>query len=269
MDALHSMKDGEHYSVLDFNPKNRSTAVSKYSYKTLEKISTLVNSNDLNDISSFSNYTFSNDETKLLLATNVTPIFRHSKLGKYYVYDLKTKKNKLLSKNKIQEPTFSPNGNKAAYVFENNIYFTDLTNGKETQVTTDGKKNEIINGVTDWVYEEEFAFVRAFEWNSNGTKLAYIRFDERKVPEFSMDVYGSKLYQTQTVFKYPKAGENNAEVSLHIYDLNTNTKSEIQLPEYYYIPRIKWTKEANILSTQLLNRHQNKLNLVSGLALYL
>jgi dipeptidyl-peptidase-4 len=92
MDALHSMKDGEHYSVLDFNPKTRSTAVSKYSYKTLEKISTLVNSNNLNDISSFSNYTFSNDETKLLLATNVTPIFRHSKLGKYYVYDLKTKK---------------------------------------------------------------------------------------------------------------------------------------------------------------------------------
>jgi dipeptidyl-peptidase-4 len=262
MDALHSMKDGEHYSVLDFNPKTRSTAVSKYSYKTLEKISTLVNSNNLNEISSFSNYTFSNDETKLLLATNVTPIFRHSKLGKYYVYDLKTKKNKLLSKNKIQEPTFSPNGNKVAYVFENNIYYTDLTNGKETQVTTDGKKNEIINGVTDWVYEEEFAFVRAFEWNSNGTKLAYIRFDERKVPEFSMDVYGSKLYQTQTVFKYPKAGENNAEVSLHIYDLNTNNKSEIQLPEYYYIPRIKWTKEANVLSTQLLNRHQNKLNLV-------
>jgi dipeptidyl-peptidase-4 len=263
MDALHSMKDGEHYSVLDFDQKSNSTSVNKYSYKTLEKTNTLVNSKDLNDIAYFTDYTFSNDETKILLATEVTPIFRHSALGKYFIYDVKTKNNKLLSEKKIQEPTFSSDGTKVAYVYENNIYYIDLISGKETQVTTDGKKNEIINGVTDWVYEEEFAFVRAFEWNSSGTKIAYIRFDERNVPEFSMDVYGSKLYQTQTVFKYPKAGENNADVSLHIYDINSSKNSQIQLPEYYYIPRIKWTKDPKLLSVQLLNRHQNNLNLVS------
>lgn len=262
LDALHSMNDGEHYSVLDYNPNTRSTSVVEYSYKTQAKTNTIVDSKDLSDINYFTDYTFNNDETKLLLATNVTPIFRHSTLGNYFVYDIKTKTNKLLSNKKIQEPTFSPDGTKVAYVYENNIYYVDLNNGKETQVTIDGKKNEIINGVTDWVYEEEFAFVRAFEWNSSSTKIAYLKFDERKVPEFSMDVYGSKLYQTQTVFKYPKAGENNAQVSLHIYDVKEDNKSAIKLPEYYYIPRIKWTKESNLLSVQLLNRHQNNLNLV-------
>ncbi len=262
LDALHSMNDGEHYSVLDYNPNTRSTSVVEYSYKTQAKTNTIVDSKDLSDINYFTDYTFNNDETKLLLATNVTPIFRHSTLGNYFVYDIKTKTNKLLSNKKIQEPTFSPDGTKVAYVYENNIYYVDLNNGKETQVTIDGKKNEIINGVTDWVYEEEFAFVRAFEWNSSSTKIAYLKFDERKVPEFSMDVYGSKLYQTQTVFKYPKAGENNAQVSLHIYDVKEDNKSAIKLPEYYYIPRFKWTKESNLLSVQLLNRHQNNLNLV-------
>jgi len=262
MDALHSMKDGEHYSVLDFDRNTKSTSVNKYSYKTLEKITSIVDSKNIADIAYFTDYTFSTDETKLLLATNVTSIFRHSTLGTYYIYDTKTKTTTLLTENKIQEPTFSPDGTKVAYVFENNIYYKNLNSQKEVQVTTDGKKNEIINGVTDWVYEEEFAFVRAFEWNSTGTKIAYIRFDEKNVPEFSMDVYGSKLYQTQTVFKYPKAGENNAEVSLHMYDVATNKKYTITLPEYYYIPRIKWTNDANLLSAQLLNRHQNKLNLV-------
>jgi len=262
MDALHSMKDGEHYSVLDFDRNTRSTSVNKYSYKTLEKTASLVDSKDINNIAYFTDYTFSEDETKLLLATEIASIFRHSTVGKYFIYDIKTKKTILLSENKVQEPTFSPDGTKVAYVFENNIYYKNLATGKETQVTTDGKKNEIINGVTDWVYEEEFAFVRAFEWNSNGTKIAYIRFNEKDVPEFSMDVYGSKLYQTQTVFKYPKAGEKNAKVSLHMYDVASNKKSVITLPEHYYIPRIKWTNDANVLSTQLLNRHQNKLNLV-------
>ena len=262
MDALHSMKDGEHYSVLDFDRTSRSTSVNKYSYKTLKKTATLVDSKNIEGISYFSDYTFSNDESQLLLATDITPIFRHSSVGKYYIYNIKSKTTTLVSEQKIQEPTFSPDGTKVAYVFENNIYYKNLATGKVTQVTTDGKKNEIINGVTDWVYEEEFAFVRAFEWNKTGTKIAYIRFDETKVPEFSMDVYGSKLYQTQTVFKYPKAGENNAEVSLHMFDVASSKNSAITLPEYYYIPRIKWTHDENTVSAQLLNRHQNKLDLV-------
>ena len=262
MDALHSMKDGEHYSVLDFDRASRSTTVNKYSYKTLEKTATLVDSKNIEDIAYFSNYTFSDDETQLLLATDVTPIFRHSSVGKYYIYNTKTKTTSLVSENKIQEPTFSPDGSKVAYVFENNIYYKNLSSGSVTQVTTDGLKNEIINGVTDWVYEEEFAFVRAFEWNKSGTKIAYLRFDEANVPEFSMDVYGKSLYQTQHVFKYPKAGEENSKVTLYIHDVNSSKNNQVAVKDYEYIPRLQWTKDANVLSFQKTNRHQNKLDLV-------
>ena len=139
-----------------------------------------------------------------------------------------------------------------------------MSSGTTKQITFDGEKNKIINGITDWVYEEEFAFVRAFEWNASSNKIAFIRFDETDVPEFSMDIYGTELYQTQEVFKYPKAGETNAEVSLHFYDLNTDTISNVPLTKDYndfYIPRIKWTKDPDVLSAQYMNRHQNSLDL--------
>ena len=103
---------------------------------------------------------------------------------------------------------------KLPYGFENNLYVKDLSSNEVVQLTFDGEKNKIINGITDWVYEEEFSFVRAFDWNATGDKIAFIRFDETEVPEFSMDVYGSDLYPTQQVFKYPKAGEENSKVSL-------------------------------------------------------
>lgn len=262
MDALHSMKDGEHYSVLNYDSATQSTSVDKYSYKTLSKVSTIVNSKDIDNIPFFRSYTFSSDETKLLLITASTPIYRHSQLGTYYVYDTKTKKATLVATNKIQEPTFSSDGSKVAYVYNNNIFYKDLVNGKEVQVTFDGKKNETINGITDWVYEEEFAFVRAFEWNKTGNKIAYLRFDERAVPEFSMDVYGNKLYQTQQVFKYPKAGEANSKVTLHMYDVANASSKQVSVNNYEYIPRIKWTNNENVLSVQKTNRHQNKLELL-------
>jgi len=262
LDALHSMKNGQQYSVLNY--ENKASQIDIYDYKTLSKVSTLVNSRDISEIAYFSNYTFSDDETKVLLATNVESIFRRSTLGEFYVYDTKTKTTTLISEEKIQEPTFSPDGNKIAYGLNNNLFVKDLSTGKTQQITTDGEKNKIINGITDWVYEEEFSFVRAFEWNADGSKIAFIRFDETNVPEFSMDVYGQQLYQTQTVFKYPKAGETNSDVSLHIYDLTKNKAQEVKLDKAYsdfYIPRIKWTNDANVLSAQYTNRHQNKLDL--------
>lgn len=261
MDALHSMRNGQQYTVLNFDTATKSATVDKYDYETLEKVQTIVSSSDLDGINYFSSYTFSQDESKLILATEVEPIFRRSKLGKYYTYDIKSKQLNLISENKIQEPTFSPDGAKVAYVFENNIYIKDLESGEVTQVTTDGKKNEIINGVTDWVYEEEFSFVRAFDWNESSEYLAFIRFDETEVPEFSMDVYGETLYPTQHVFKYPKAGENNSKVSLHTYDLNTSKTNTIDLGDAYYIPRIDWTEDEDVLSVQVINRHQNDLKL--------
>ncbi|WGD33585.1 S9 family peptidase [Olleya sp. YS] len=264
LDALHSMKNGQQYSVLNFDRANGATTIDIYDYKTLEKVNTLVSSSSLNDIKYFTDYTFSDDESQILLATEEESIFRRSSLGKYYVYNTKTKQTTLVAEEKIQEPTFSPDGNKIAYGLNNNLYVKDLKTGTTKQFTFDGEKNKIINGITDWVYEEEFAFVRAFDWNADSNKIAFIRFDETDVPEFSMDVYGKDLYQTQTVFKYPKAGEKNAEVSLHIYDINKDKLREVKVEKTYsdfYIPRIKWSKGGNMLSAIYMNRHQNELDL--------
>ena len=264
MEVLHSMDNGQQYSVLNFNRITRSTSVDLYDYKTQSKVQSLVDSKDLEPIAYFTNYSFSDDESKILLASEVESIYRRSTLGLFFVYDLALKKLQRISDYKIQEPTFSPDGSKVAYGFKNNLYVKDLETGQTKQITFDGKKNKIINGITDWVYEEEFAFVRAYEWNADGKKIAFLRFDETLVPEFSMDVYGRALYQTQQVFKYPKAGEKNAVVSLYVWDLNTDSTTKVKLQKPYndfYIPRIKWTSDASVLSAQYLNRLQNELDL--------
>jgi len=264
MDVLHSMKNGKQYSVLNFDRTSRTSSIDIYDYKTLEKVKTVVNSDSLEAIKHFSKYIFSEDESKVILATQEERIYRRSKLGYYYVFDIVTNKAELLVDFRIQEPTFSPDGLKVAYGYNNNIFIKHLESGETTQVTFDGEKNKIINGITDWVYEEEFSFVRAFEWNKASNKIAFIRFDETNVPEFSMDVYGKELYPDQNVFKYPKAGELNSVVSLHIYDLNRNATVNVNVEKEYndfYIPRIKWTNEGDLLSAQYLNRHQNQLDL--------
>ncbi|WP_044402381.1 S9 family peptidase [Lacinutrix sp. Hel_I_90] len=264
LDALHSMNNGQEYSVLNLDRDNGMTTIDVYDYKTLEKVKTLVNSSAIKDLNYFTNYTFSDDENQVLLATEEAAIFRRSTLAKYYVYNVKSETLLLVAEDKIQEPTFSPNGKMVAYGLNNNLYIKDLASGKTTQVTADGVKNKIINGITDWVYEEEFGFVRAFEWNADSDKIAFIRFDETAVPEFSMDVYGKDLYQTQNVFKYPKAGEANAIVSLHVYDLKKNETQAVTVDKTYsdfYIPRIEWTNDPEVLSAQYMNRHQDALDL--------
>ncbi|WP_298346800.1 S9 family peptidase [uncultured Algibacter sp.] len=264
MDVLHSMANGQQYSVLNFDRESRSTSIDIYDYKTLRKVSTLVNSEGLEEIPYFTDYTFSQDEQQVILATNEKAIYRRSALGNYYVYSVKRGDLDLISEDKIQEPTFSPDGKQVAFAKENNLYVKDLSSGKVTQITSDGEKNKVINGITDWVYEEEFSFVRAFDWNADSNKIAFIRFDETNVPEFSMDVYGSELYQTQQVFKYPKAGEANSLVTLHIYNLNSGKIQDVQVDKDYedfYIPRIKWTNNPDVLSAQYMNRHQNELDL--------
>ncbi|UPS92124.1 S9 family peptidase [Bizionia sp. M204] len=264
MDALHSMNNGQQYSVLNFDRTSGSTTIDVYDYKTLNKEKTLVNSANLEAVKYFTDYTFSDDESQILLATDVESIFRRSTLGKYFIYDTKTKQLELVAEEKIQEPTFSPDGTKLAYGYNNNLFVKDLKTGNTQQITFDGEKNKIINGITDWVYEEEFGFVRAFEWNAGSDKIAFIRFDETDVPEFSMDVYGQDLYQTQNVFKYPKAGEANAKVSLHIHDLKASQTEEVKVNKTYtdfYIPRIAWTNNPDVLSAQYMNRHQDELDL--------
>ena len=264
LDVLHSMKNGQQYSVLNLDRNSGSTSVDIYDYQTLEKIKTLVSSRDIQALNYFTEYTFSEDEQKVLLATNQQVIYRRSTLGNYYVFDVNNGVVVAVSDELIQEPTFSPDGNKVAYGFKNDLYVKDLQSGETTRITFDGKKNKIINGIADWVYEEEFSIVRTFEWNSESNKIAFIKFDETNVPEFSMDVYGTSLYPKQQVFKYPKAGEENSKVSLHIYNFDSNNADEVKLTKTYkdfYIPRIKWTNDPNILSAQYLNRGQNNLDL--------
>lgn len=263
MDVLRSMNNGKQYTVLNIDRGTGTSTIDKYDYKTLEKVETIVSSKDLNDISYFSSYKFNDDESKLILTTELQPIFRRSTLGIFYIYDMATKTVVKVADEKVQEPALSPNGKQVAYVLDNNIYIKNLNDGDVQQITEDGVIGKVINGVTDWVYEEEFSFVSAFAWNSNGSKIAFLRFDETNVPNFSMDVYGTELYQYQHAFKYPKAGEENAVVSLHMYDVASGATSEIDLGNPYYIPRIKWMNNSNYLSVQTLNRHQNHLKLHS------
>ena len=262
MQSLQSLKDGKSYIVQDHDGASQDMKVDIYSYKTGEKTGTLVSSKSIPGLDMFQTFQLSTDETQLILGTEVESIFRRSSQGIYYVYDLSSKSLSKIDEDKIQSPTFSPKGGKVAYVKNNNIYSYFISTGETTQITSDGKKNEVINGVTDWVYEEEFAFVRAFEWGPNGNQMAFLRFDESEVPEFSMDLYGTygqSLYPSQDVFKYPKAGEDNAKVSLHLFDFGDNSTSKIDLGEYEYLPRLKWTADENLFSVQSLNRHQNEL----------
>ena len=264
MDELNAMKNTNQYTVLNFDRNTKTTQIDLFDYATLNKVSTLIDTKNHKELESIDSYTFDKAEKKILIATNSNQIFRHSFTASYFVYDIASKKLSKFTEKAIQEPTFSPDGNKVAYAFENNLFVFDFVSNKETQITSDGKKNAIINGITDWVYEEEFAFVRAFDWNANGTKIGFIRFDETNVPEFSMDLYNQGLYPTQSVFKYPKAGEKNAIVSLHIYDVNASKTQKIDLSNYndFYIARLKWTNDANVLCAQVLNRHQDNLDLL-------
>ncbi len=264
MDELNAMKNTNQYTVLNFDRNSKTTQIDLFDYATLNKVATLIDTKNHKELESIDSYTFDKAEKKILIATNSNQIFRHSFTANYFVYDIASKKLTKFTEKAIQEPTFSPDGNKVAYAFENNLYVFDLITNSETHITTDGKKNAVINGITDWVYEEEFAFVRAFDWNADGTKIAFIRFDETNVPEFSMDLYNEGLYPTQSVFKYPKAGEKNAEVSLHVYDVNATKTQKVDLSNYndFYIARLKWTNDANVLSAQVLNRHQDNLDLL-------
>jgi dipeptidyl-peptidase-4 len=258
--GLNSMNDGVHYSSMNYG--NGNVYVTEYSYETGDSVSTIIDSKNFEDIN-FDDYSFSKNEQKVLLPTATESIYRHSTRSKYYIYDRETTNALELSTGKQRLAQFSPDATKVAFVRENNIFIKDLKSDLETQVTTDGEMNKIINGATDWVYEEEFAFDNGFQWNSNGTKIAFYRFNEEAVPEFSMDMF-SALYPSQTRFKYPKAGEANSTVEIFIYDVASNkiVEAAIETEDEFYIPRIKWTKNENILSVQRMNRHQNNLDFI-------
>ncbi len=264
MDELQAMKNTNQYTVLNFDRATNTMQIDLYDFSNLKKVATLINTKDFKELDNgIDSYAFSNDEKQLLIANSSNQIYRHSFTADYFLFDIASKKlTKILEQ--VQEPTFSPDGTKIAFAKENNLFVYDILSKEINQITNDGKKNAIINGITDWVYEEEFAFVRAFDWSADSKKIAFIRFDESQVPEFSMDIYKKNLYPTAETFKYPKAGEKNATVSLNIFDLVSKNIKNVNLSNYndFYIARLKWTNDANILSTQVLNRHQDNLDLL-------
>jgi dipeptidyl-peptidase-4 len=264
MDDLQALKNTNQYTVLNYDRSSNTSQIDLYDFATLKKVATLIDTKDFKNLEGIDSYTFSADEKSILIATNSDQIFRHSFVANYFIYEIASKKLSTLFDYKIQEPTFSPDGTQIAYAKDNNLFIYTVASKTTKQITSDGKKNAVINGITDWVYEEEFAFVKAFDWSGDSKKLAYIRFDESQVPEFSMSMFRKDLYPTIETFKYPKAGEKNSEVSLHIYDVIEMATKEINLKNYtdFYIARLKWTNDANVLSAQVLNRHQDNLDLL-------
>jgi dipeptidyl-peptidase-4 len=265
MDELQSMKNTNQYTVLNYDAASRTMQIDLFDFATLKKVTTLIDTKNHTVLADgIDSYTFSPDEKSILIANNTNQIFRHSFTADYYLYDTTTKKVSKVFDFQVQEPTFSPDGKKIAFARDNNMFVYDIASKQITAITSDGKKNSVINGITDWVYEEEFAFVRAFDWSKDSKKVAYIRFDESQVPEFSMSMFKKDLYPTVETFKYPKAGEKNSEVSLHIYDIASKGTQKVNLSQYadFYIARMKWTNEANVLSAQVLNRHQDNLDLL-------
>lgn len=269
--GLKPMLDGEHYTQISSDHKR----IVKYSFKTGEEVGTLFDVTTARDcdLKSFDDYILSPDEKLILIQTETKPIYRHSFTAVYYIYNVKNNKMEPLSNNGPQQvPLFSPDGNQIAFVRNNNIYLVKLLFGNsESQVTKDGEYNHVLNGIPDWVYEEEFSFNRAFDFSADSKMIAYVRFDESAVPMFSFPWYKGlapektsyATYPGAYEYKYPKAGEVNSKVSVHTYDIKSHVtrKMNLQIDSDGYIPRIKFTSDPEKLAIMTLNRHQNRLDL--------
>lgn len=258
IDEIRSMKNGENYCIL------KREGIEKYAYATGKKTEEIVSFSDLKfktESEYVFDYQFNQDESKLLLATNPQFIYRRSYLANYYIYDIKTKQLTSVSKDKVRLTEFAPDGSKVAYVKDNNLFMLYLSDMQETQITTNGEFNKIINGTTDWVYEEEFAITKGFFWSPDSKKIAFYSFDESKVKEYTIPYYGS-LYPVQYTYKYPKAGEANSVISVLVYDIEAQQTHNIDLGpnKDIYIPRLQWTLN-NEVFVHKLNRHQNHYEL--------
>ncbi len=271
--AQYDMQDGEHYLQLDGN----HTMIIKYSYRTGEVVDTIFDVKKAREcpFDRFDGYTLSPDDAKILIYTDSESIYRHSFKANYYTFEIKRNLVKPLTdeEGKQQVATFSPNSRMVAFVRNNNIYLKKLDYDTESAITKDGCKDSIINGIPDWVYEEEFARVKSLAWSGDSERLAFIKYDEREVPMYTMQLFeGSNptrseyaQYPGEFTYKYPVAGAKNAKVSVHVYTVSTRGSRELNIPldADGYIPDIRFTQDPELLAVMTMNRHQNKFSVYS------
>lgn len=257
--GINWMNDGSFYSALESN------SIVKYDVTKGEKVETILDADALDTKITISSYEFSSDEKYILLLTDKQSIFRRSYTAIFYLYNRETKALQKLDEDRIAYATVSPDGTKVAYTKNNNIYYVTLSDMSVVQVTKDGKRNSVINGSTDWVYEEELGFTKAFFWSPDSKKLAYYRFDETDVPEYTLKKWNEgATYPDNFTYKYPKAGEKNSEIQILVYHVESkkNANVDIGTEKDIYIPRINWTFDANVLSVRRMNRLQNQLDIL-------
>ena len=276
-DGLYGVKplnDGESYARVSSDRKR----IVRYSFKTGEEVGTICDISQArgSQLQGFSDFILSPDESRILLQTNTKAIYRHSKTAEYYIYTVSNNTIEPLSKNgPQQEPLFSPDGNQVAFVRDNNLFLVKLLfNNSESQVTEDGKFNYVLNGIPDWVYEEEFTYSRAFDFSADGKMLAWVRFDESQVPLYEMQMFkglspelkNNDAYPHDYSYKYPVAGEQNSKVKVLTYDIKSHVTREMAVPldSDGYIPRIKFTETPDQLAIVTLNRHQSVMNIYMG-----
>lgn len=260
---MRSLPDGEHYTAI--NPAH--TMIVKYSYRTGAPVDTLFNVAKAREckFDTFDNYTISSNGHHILIYCDVEAIYRRSTCATVFDYDVRRNYLKALSDTpgKAMIPTYSPDGRMCAYVKNNNIWIRKFDYDTEIQITKDGELNKVLNGVTDWVYEEEFSVTNLMAWSPDSEILAYVRSDESAVPEYSMQIYGDDTYPSYYSYKYPKPGEKNSTVSVKAYNLSSKDTKTLDIPmdNDGYIPRITFTTQSDQLAVMTLNRNQNRFSM--------
>jgi dipeptidyl-peptidase 4 len=257
VEGFNFTADGVHYI------RQEGKKLKEYSLVTGKETRTIFDDAQVKDLPDYDGFELSADGNKILFAANTESIYRWSTRANYFMVSSQGGVAvEILPKAKIMYATFSPDGSKVAFVYENNLYYRNLVNNELVQITKDGEKNAILNGAGDWVYEEEFELSRAYEWSPDSKSIAFVRLDERAVPEFSLEKYDIKApYPTQVTFKYPKVGEKNSTASVFIYDTPSANLTSVQTLNPEYIARLGWSPD-NQLTLVSLNRLQNHLQIL-------